>query len=216
MLFKIVDNARVDGKKELAFSYLKFISSKITAFAHSNGGLFLQWHNQRLQVNSAGCFTNFRQVVESIHLSVSRAWATQWDSMNSIITCKWDEDAPFLDVLVFATQALQFRRSQQKTSWAKTRSGEELRTLQESLKSTMRNVLHLFIYGEYANQHNLYNEQVPSRNMRMRWGPSNQMEFSSLIIQGVKKLNKLFIVDFIMFRFVDLTLFLSMVDSDNH
>lgn len=172
VLFKIVDTARIDGKKELALSYLKFISSKLTAFAHSNGGLFVNWHNQRLQVNSAGCFTNFQHVVERIHVTVSKAWATQWDAMRSVISCAWNEDLPFADVLVFATQALRFRRAGQKSSWAKNRSGDELRDLQESLKSTMRNILHLFIYGEYASQHNLYTEQIPSRNMRVRWGPS--------------------------------------------
>lgn len=172
VLFKIVDTARIDGKKELALSYLKFISSKVTAFAHANGGLFVNWHNQRLLVNSAGCFTNFQQVVERIHVTVSKAWATQWDAMRHVISCAWNEDLPFVDVLLFATQALRFRRAGQKSSWAKNRSGDELRDLQESLKSTMRTILHLFIYGEYANQHNLYTEQIPSRNMRVRWGPS--------------------------------------------
>ena len=166
--FQVADKTRKDHKAELAMNYLKSIAVKCTGLAYEHGGVDIDT-GSNLAVTSGGCVVGLQEYAMNLHASVARSWRIQWDSMAPLLTTEWQsEQLPLLDVVTFLACAAKSRRKQQKKAWDKQRSGTEFEKLKGIVILFLRNVLHLFIWGTYMSQVDVYNQQVPSRRMSGR------------------------------------------------
>ena len=167
-LFQVADKTKKDHKAELAMNYLKSIAVKCTGLAYEHGGVDIDT-GSNLAVTSGGCVVGLQEYAMNLHASVARSWRLQWDSMAPLLTTEWQsEQLPLLDVVTFLACAAKSRRKQQKKAWDKQRSGTEFEKLKGIVIVFLRNVLHLFIWGTYMSQVDVYNQQVPSRRMSGR------------------------------------------------
>lgn len=165
-LADILENARHEERINLALEYVDHMVQLVITTAHRQGWMDMDLGPLgSITIDPAGTIgMQVQRLISTIHGSVTAAFATQWNSMGTFLSYRYEDNMILSDLVYFVLRVIKTRKQQGKKPWS-SKTKDTLGKLRQGVLNVLAMSCELHVF---TNIHLFSGKDIPVRSVRRR------------------------------------------------